>query len=469
MCPGPDAGDNSPLGMNMLLVEGARVLGMTRPSDVTPDGALLVEDGAIVALHQDARNRGAEAVAAGHRLERVDARGLWLMPGFVQAHIHLCQTLLRNGPDDLPLLPWLKTHVWPGEAAHDEETLEISARLGLAELLAGGTTSLLDMGTVRHTDAVFRAAEVSGMRVTSGNALMDDPSTNPEDLCSGAIESLAETERLAKRWHGAAGGRLAVAYCPRFAVSCTDGLLRTVGARARSNGFLVHTHASESVDEVALVLSRTGKRNVTYLDDVGISGDRVVLAHVIHADPAERALLAARGTTVAHCPSSNLKLASGICPVPEYVAQGIRVTLGADGAPCNDRLDPFTEMRLAALLPKVRPGAGVLSAWDVVRMATKDGAAALGIPAGTLEAGRRADFVLLDPDSGFASPTAWRDDPYGPIVYSMDRSHVVATYVEGVLRYRRGEPFALKPTAEEINAAVAALERRRSGCDSRKR
>jgi 5-methylthioadenosine/S-adenosylhomocysteine deaminase len=455
--------------MGTLLVENACVIGMTRPSDVTPDGALLVEDGAIVALHEEARKRGAEAAAAGRPLERVDARGLWLMPGFVQTHIHLCQTLLRNGPDDLPLLPWLKTHVWPGEAAHDEETLEISARLGLAELLAGGTTALLDMGTVRHTDAIFRAADASGMRVTSGNALMDDASTNPEDLLLGAAESLAETERLAKRWHGAAGGRLRVAYCPRFAVSCTDSLLRAVAARARQNGHLVHTHASESSDEVALVMARTGKRNVTYLDDVGISGRHVVLAHVIHTDAAERALLAERGTTVAHCPSSNLKLASGICPVPEYLGQGIRVTLGADGAPCNDRLDPFTEMRLAALLPKVRPGAGALSAWDVVRMATADGAAALGLTSGTLETGRRADFVLLDPDSGFASPTGWRDDPYGTIVYSMDRSHVAATYVEGALRYKRGEYFPLKPTTEEIDTAFAALKQRRFGGGSRKR
>ena len=455
--------------MNILLVEGARVLGMTRPDDVTPDGALLVEDGAIVALHADARKRAAEVAAAGRPLERVDARGLWLMPGFVQTHIHLCQTLLRNGPDDLPLLPWLKSYVWPGEAAHDESSLEISARLGLAELLAGGTTALLDMGTVRHTDAVFRAAEASGMRVTSGNALMDDAETNPEDLWMGATESLAETGRLAKRWHGAAGGRLRVAYCPRFAVSCTDRLLRTLAARARSDGFLVHTHASESADEVALVMARTGKRNVNYLDDVGISGSHVVLAHVIHTDAGERAVLAARGTTVAHCPSSNLKLGSGICPVPEYRAQGIRVTLGADGAPCNDRLDPFTEMRLAALLPKVRPGAGALSAWDVVRMATADGAAALDIPAGTLETGRRADFVLLDPGSGFLEPTSWRDDPYGPIVYSMDRSHVAATYVDGALRYRRGEPFPLKPGTEEIDAAVAALKRRRSGDERRKR
>lgn len=447
--------------MKPLLVENALVIGMTRPGDVTPDGALFVEDGGIVARDVEARRRAAELEAAGRPLERVDAKGMWLLPGFVQTHVHLCQTLLRNGPDDLPLLPWLSTHVWPGEAAHDEATLEVSARLGLAELLAGGTTSVLDMGTAHHTDAVFRAAVASGARVMSGNALMDDPATNPAGLYRETRAALAETERLAREWHGAKDGRLRVAFCPRFAVSCTDRLLKDVAERAKADGFFVHTHASENTEEVALVAQRTGRPNVRYLDDVGISGAHVVLAHVIHVDAEERALLAARGTTVAHCPSSNLKLASGICPVPEYRAQGIRVTLGADGAPCNDRLDAFTEMRLAALLPKIRLGPGALAAWDVVRMATAEGAAALGLNAGTLEAGRRADFVLLDPDAGFASPVAWRDDPYGPIVYSMDRSHVAATYVDGVARYVRGKAFPLKPSPAEIANAVAALKVRR--------
>ncbi|HEX2757487.1 MAG TPA: amidohydrolase family protein, partial [Thermoanaerobaculia bacterium] len=203
--------------MTPLFVENALVIGMTRPSDVTSGGHVLVEDGVITALHGDAERRARQIAAAGRPIERLDARGLWLLPGFVQTHIHLCQALLRNGPDDLPLLPWLRTHVWPGEAAHDEATLEVSARLGLAELLSGGTTAILDMGSVRHTDAVFRAAEASGLRVTSGNALMDDPATNPEDLRAGTDESLEEVERLAKKWHGAADGKLRVAYCPRFA------------------------------------------------------------------------------------------------------------------------------------------------------------------------------------------------------------------------------------------------------------
>jgi cytosine/adenosine deaminase-related metal-dependent hydrolase len=447
--------------MTPLLVENALVIGMTRPGDVVPGGALFVEDGAIAARDAEAQTRARAYAAAGRPVERLNATGLWALPGFVQTHVHLCQTLLRNGPDDLPLLPWLSTHVWPGEAAHDEATLEVSARLGLAELLAGGTTSILDMATAHHTDAVFRAAAASGMRVTSGNALMDDPATNPAGLYRETRAALEETARLAKAWHGGSGGRLRVAFCPRFAVSCTDRLLREVGERARAEGFLVHTHASENLDEVAVVARRTGRRNVRYLDDAGISGAHVVLAHVIHADEEERALLAARGTTVAHCPSSNLKLGSGVCPVPEYLSQGIRVTLGADGAPCNDRLDAFTEMRLAALLPKVRLGPRALAAWDVVRMATADGAAALGLNAGTLETGRRADFVLLDPDGGFAQPVSWREDPYGPIVFSMDRSHVAATYVDGEPRYVRGEAPSLKPSPAEIDTAVAALKARR--------
>ena len=450
--------------MNPLLVENARVVAMTREGDVTENGALFVEEGRIAALHGDARKRAAELEAAGRLVDRLNAAGLWLLPGFVQTHVHLCQTLLRNGPDDLPLLSWLSAYVFPGEAAHDEETTELSARLGLAELIAGGTTALLDMGSVRHTDGIFRAAAASGARVASGNALMDDPAFSPPGLCATAREGLDETERLAARWHGAEGGRLRVAFSPRFALSCTEEVLRGAAERARSHGLLLQTHAAENAEEVRLVRERTGRSNVRYLHDVGFSGPDVVLAHVIHTEEADRALLAERGTNVAHCPSSNLKLSSGICPAADYLSRGIRVTLGADGAPCNDRLDPFAEMRLAAQLSRIQ-GRRPLTAWDVVRMATADGAAALGLrDTGTIAAGQRADFVLLDPAAGFAVPTRWRGDPYGPIVWSFDRSHVAATYVDGVALWRRGatSPAAtLRPTADLVARAVEKLAARR--------
>ncbi len=451
--------------MRSLLIDNALVAGMRSPDDLHPNGAVWAEDGVIRALGSAARSAADAAAARGEPFERVDAEGLWLFPGFVQTHVHLCQTLLRNGPDDLPLLPWLKTHVWPGEAAHDDETLFLSARLGLAELAAGGTTTLLDMGTVRHTDAVFRAAEASGLRVTSGNALMDDPATNPPELFADTDEALEEGERLFARWHGGANGRLRFAWCPRFAVSCTDRILREAASRARAKGLLVHTHASENLDEVALVRTRSGNTNVEHLRELGIGGTSAVLAHVIHTNETERGLLAADGTAVAHCPSSNLKLASGICPVPDYLGRGIRVTLGADGAPCNDRLDMFSEMRHAALLQKVASGPGALTAWQVVRMATVEGAAALGLGGvcGTIAEGRRADLVLLDPSAGFALPTSWRDDPYGPVVFSFDRSNVVETRVDGeVVFHREKRPArSLAPSPAEIERAAAALRSRR--------
>lgn len=445
---------------------------MTSPSDVTPDGAVFVEDGRVVALHEGARRRFAEADAAGRGGRRVEASGLWLLPGFVQTHLHLCQTLLRGGPDDLELLPWLQRHVWPGEAAHDDATLEVSARLGLAELAAGGTTSILDMGTVRHTDAIFRAAEASGLRVASGNAVMDDPAANPAYLQAPTDDALAELERLADRWHGAGEGRLRVAFCPRFVPSCTEKALTRGAEIAARRGLLVHTHASENRTEIGLVRERTGRDNVAYLDDVGLGGERVVLAHAVHTSEAERDLLARRRTGVTHCPSSNLKLASGIAPVPEYLARGIRVGLGADGAPCNDRLDAFAEMRLAALLPKIRLGPGALRAWDVVRMATAGGAEVLGLAAetGTIAPGKRADLVLLDPEAGFALPDCWREDPYGPLVYAFSREHVVATLVDGVTRFAspsaaaRGVPAVtapFAPTAREIRAAASRLAENR--------
>ncbi|MHB8799898.1 MAG: amidohydrolase family protein [Thermoanaerobaculia bacterium] len=452
--------------MRALLIENALVAGMRSADDLHPRGAVWAEDGVIRALGSEARAAGAAAAARGEAVERVDAEGLWLFPGFVQTHVHLCQTLLRNGPDDLPLLPWLKTHVWPGEAAHDEETLFLSARLGLAELAAGGTTAILDMGTVRHTDAVFRAAEASGLRVTSGNALMDDAAMNPPELFAETSEALEEGERLFARWHGAASGRLRFAWCPRFAVSCTDRILGEAASRAKAQGVLVHTHASENVDEVALVRERSGRANIEHLREVGIGGRGTVLAHVIHTSEEERRLLLSDGTAVAHCPSSNLKLASGICPVPDYLARGIRVTLGADGAPCNDRLDVFSEMRHAALLQKIAAGPGALSAWQVVRMATAEGAEALGLGdvCGTIAVGRRADLVLLDPAAGFALPTSWRDDPYGPVVFSFDRSNVVETRVDGEVVFHRERLPArtLAPTAAEIEAAVRTLRASRS-------
>ena len=444
--------------MTRLLIEGGTLLGLTEPADIHPGTDLYVEDGRI-------RSTGGEATraAASGAIERLDARGQWILPGFVQAHLHLCQTLLRNGPDGLELLPWLERHVWPGEAALDPATMAVSARLGLAESLSAGVTAVLDMGTVRHSDALFEAAAASGMRYAGGNVLMDDPGTTPTYLRAPAREGLAETERLREAWHGGENGRLRVAVQPRFAVSCTDGLLRAAGELSRDRDLVLHTHASENRAECALVEKRTGLPNVAYLDSVGLLTPRTCVAHVVHADENDFRILAGRGASVAHCPSSNLKLASGVCPVPAMRGAGVRVALGSDGAACNNRLDPFHEMWLAALLPNTRPGAGSLSAFDVLRIATWDGAAAIGLdgPEGFVPGGR-ADFVFLDPEAGWSLPDDWSSEPYGAIVYSMGRQNVSSTIVDGIVRYRREDPTVggLRPSPGEIREAVRSLRAR---------
>jgi cytosine/adenosine deaminase-related metal-dependent hydrolase len=295
---------------------------------------------------------------------------------------------------------------------------------------------------------------------------MDDPTTTPPTLRTPADEGLAETERLVSKWHGAENGRLRVAVQPRFAVSCTDGLLRRAAELARRRGLVIHTHAAENRAECALVEERTGRRNVEYLDAVGLLTAKTCVAHAVHTDARDFSLLAQRGTAVAHCPSSNLKLASGVCPVPELSRAGVRVALGSDGAACNNLLDPFREMRLAALLQRVRPESGGLSSFEVLRMATWEGAAALGLegPEGFVP-GARADFALLDPESGWSLPDDWSAEPYGAIVYSMGRENVAATVVDGVVRCRREDPTAegLKPSSEEIRDAVERLRERTAG------
>jgi 5-methylthioadenosine/S-adenosylhomocysteine deaminase len=446
--------------MSRLLVEGAALLGLADRKDIRPATDLYAEGGTIRAAGEEARRL---AGLAGEPVDRLDARGTWVLPGFVQAHLHLCQTLLRNGPEDLELMPWLMTHVWPGEAAHDEETMAVSARLGLAECLAGGVTAILDMGTVRHSDALFVAAARAGVRYTGGNVLMDDPEMTPPNLRASAQEGLAETERLRAGFHGRENGRLRVAVQPRFAVSCTDALLRRAAEYAATGSLLIHTHASENRGEVDLVRRRTGLGNVAYLDGAGLLTARTCLAHAVHTDAADWDILRGRGTSVAHCPTSNMRLASGVCPVNDLRRAGVNVALGSDGAACNNSLDPFREMRLACFLPRTRQAPEKLSAFEALRMATWDGGRALHLPGPEgLLPGARADLAILDPEAGWSLPDGWSDEPYGAIVYSMSPANVFATVVDGVVCYRAGDATVngLKPSPEQIRAAVVSLKSR---------
>src|SRR5437016_2737159 len=296
---------------------------------------VVVAGGRIAAVEKPGEwpGKGEEGRGKHVAVQVRDCTGCLIIPGLIQAHIHLCQTLFRGLADDLRLEQWLSRRIWPLEAAHTEETVYWSAMLGAAELLLGGTTAILDMETVHHTQAAFRALERIGLRAVVGKCLMDaHPEGAPLELAESTDAALAEAESLARRWHGAAGDRLRVCFAPRFVPSCSGPLLRAASELAELFGAQVHTHAAETIVERETVLRTTGMEEIAYLDSVGISGKHAALAHCVWVDQHETARLARQGTNVVHCPSSNLMLGSGVARVPELLEAGCRVAIGADGA-----------------------------------------------------------------------------------------------------------------------------------------
>jgi len=437
--------------MASLLIRGGTILTMNDRLDVV-EGDIVARDGRIEAVGR---------VDAGRHDTVLDASGALVLPGFIQTHIHLCQTLFRGFADDLALIDWLRTRIWPMEAAHNPASLRASARLAACELLSSGTTSVLTMETVHDTEAVFEEVAASGLRAVVGKCLMDADAAVPRRLLQPARTAIDESLELHRRWDGAAGGRIRAAFAPRFAVSCSQGLLEEVGALSSSRGVLVHTHASEQQEEIAIVERQTGKRNIEYFEAVGLASDRLCVAHCVWLDDHEQDILASRRVKVLHCPGSNLKLGSGIAPIAELRRRGISVSLGADGAACNNRLDMFEEMRLAAVLQSVRVGPGALPARDVIWMATREGARALGLEAeiGSVETGKRADLIVVGLDRPHLAPGP---DPYSTLVYAARGTDVRHTVVDGHVLVRDACPVHLDPaevTAGARREAAALLAR----------
>lgn len=433
-----------------ILIKDATIITLD-PQNRVLQGSVVIENGRIAAIESSA------SLSASGFDEVIDGQDRVLLPGFVQTHIHLCQTLFRGAADDLPLIDWLKQRVWPMEAAHTSESLYASARLGIAELIKGGTTCALTMETVNHTDAVFQAVEESGFRATVGKCMMDAGEDVPIELNEATEDSIAESLLLLKRWHGAANGRIRYCFAPRFAVSCSQELLERVAELSRTHGVLIHTHASENREEIAIVEKLTGKRNVHYLYSVGLTGQHIVLAHCVHLNESEMAMLQSSGTHVAHCPSSNLKLASGIARVSEMLERGISVSLGADGAPCNNRLDIFTEMRMAALLQKVLHGSQSLPALTALQMATLNGARAMGLEdqIGSIEMGKRADLVLLNLNSLHTTP---KFDLVSAVVYAAETSNVETVIIDGQVVMRKRELLTMNESDVLLEAEKHSLK-----------
>ncbi len=414
-------------------------------------GDLLVRDGVIAALGEP---RAVAANLGDGPVQRVDAAGALVTPGLVQGHLHLCQTLFRGLAEQSDLMAWLREAIWPLEAVHDARSVEASARLDLLELLAGGVTCINDMGTVRHTEATGSVLESVGIRATFGKALMTQGNGVPAALLDSPRTALDEARSLEARFHGTGRGRIRVALAPRFILSCGDDLWDEVSDASSSRGLPVHTHIAESPQEGREVLGAVGTSAARHFAARGVLSERFIGAHGVWLEQEELRLVRESDSALVHCPGSNLKLGSGLAAVRAWQALGIRSGLGSDGAACNNLLDPFREMALAAGVSRVRDPATPLPAADVVALATIEGARALGLQAqiGSLEIGKQADLAVVDVRSAHHGPDPGAD-PYATLVHSSRACDVRLTMVAGRVLYQEGAWTTLDPESVKANAA----------------
>jgi cytosine/adenosine deaminase-related metal-dependent hydrolase len=332
----------------------------------------------------------------------------------------------------------LRERIWPLEAAHSDESAYWCGLLGAAECLLGGTTTVQEIGLGPGIDGLMEAIVDSGLRAQAGMCLMDEGVDLPAGLSAATEEVLAKTIELGERYDGAADGRLRYLLNPRFILSASDELWRSVRELSLERSWPIHTHALEQQEETAAVREiKAGLDEIEYFDHQGILDTDFRIAHGVCLEDHHLEALSGRRFSVAHCPSANLKLGSGIADLLRLRAAGIPVGVGADGAACNNRLDCLEELRLAALLQQVTHGAGSFSGLDALRLATSEGAEAIGMAAeiGSLEAGKRADLLVLSLDRPELS-MADEVDPHDLVAFSASRAAVRDVMVDGHWRVR---------------------------------
>ena len=388
---------------------------------VLEDHAVAIRDGRIEAI-LPAR----EARARFREHEPIDLAGQVLIPGLVNAHTHAAMTLMRGLADDLPLMRWLHEHVWPAETQHvSREFVRDGTLLACAEMLRGGITCFNDM--YFFPDAALEASLAAGMRSAHGLIVIEFPSAYASDPADYLREGLAIRDRY--RDHEL------VSFClaPHAPYTVSDATFRQVATLAAELDLPVHVHVHETVDEIERSVSEHGVRPIERLRRLGLLGPNLIAVHSVHVTAEEIQLLSRHGCSVVHCPSSNLKLASGFAPVAALLKAGINVALGTDGAASNNRLDLFQEMRSAALLAKaVSRDAEAMPAHAALRAATLAGAQALGIAAttGSIEPGKAADLVAVSMSAPELAPCY---DPVSQLVYAAGREHVTHVFVNGQL------------------------------------
>jgi 5-methylthioadenosine/S-adenosylhomocysteine deaminase len=389
------------------------------PRGALADHAVAIRDGRIVAL-----------LPTASALQRFEARSVVrldrhvLVPGFVNLHCHAAMTLLRGLADDRPLMSWLQDHIWPAEARHVSDAfVHDGSMLAMAEMIRGGITCVNDM--YFFPEATARAALRCGLRAALGVIAIEFPSAYAPDAPGYLQKGLATRDA----YQGET--LLTFTLAPHAPYTVADEMLRRMAVLAEELDLPVHMHVHETAGEIEEGLAQHGVRPLERMRRLGLVGPRLIAVHAVHLDDAELDLLAREGVSVAHCPSSNLKLASGIARVADMKLRGIRVGIGTDGAASNNRLDMMNETRTAALLAKVTSGdASRVKAVEALEMATLEGARALGLDAhiGSIEAGKWADLAAVELSSIETLPCF---DPVSHLVHAAGREHVTHVWIAG--------------------------------------
>lgn len=402
--------------MNKKIISNAHIITMNAGMEIIPNGSILIEGGQIKEI--------SSGTLSDPDAEITDAHGMYILPGFINTHNHLPMTMLRGYADDLPLHTWLTKHIFPAEARLvNEHNVRIATRLALVEMIKSGTTCFNDM--YFFEDAIAEEARKAGMRGVVGESLIDFPTASFKNLKEG----IELSERLIHKWQK--DSLIHPAICAHAPYTCSSDTLKQAKALADKHDTLLQLHLAETRKEVEDIQARTGKRPAEYLYSIGLLDSNVIAAHCVWLSPEEISLMAKSGTSIGHCPKSNLKLSSGIAPIDACIKAGVTVGIGTDGTASNNSLDMVEEMRFAALLAKVvdyNPEA--VNAQTALRMATIEGAKALGLDhiTGSLETGKSADLILVHADASNMQPIY---DEYSAIVYAMNSKNVYSTMVHG--------------------------------------
>ncbi|GGA38467.1 5-methylthioadenosine/S-adenosylhomocysteine deaminase [Kroppenstedtia guangzhouensis] len=426
------------------LLTHARILTMKEEESRPLENAWLLIDGEIIAQV----GTGNPEIDAD---EVVNMQGRLLLPGWVNTHGHAAMTLLRGFADDLPLKIWLEEKMWPMEERFGPRQVRWGTSLAVAEMIRGGTTCFTDM--YDHMDDVADVVAQSGIRAS---------------LCRGVIGLGSREEQEAKRqeairfvrdWNGGAGGRISVMMAPHAPYTCPPDYIEKLVADSAELGVPIHIHMSETQAEVEQNLRDYNARPVAHLRRLGVFDRPCLVAHAVHLTTEEIGILAEKDVKVSHNPGSNLKLGSGIAPIPEMLKAGIRPSLGTDGAASNNNLDLMEEVRLAALIHKgVRRDPEAVPAETALRMGTLYGAEALFLEdqIGTLEAGKQADLISIDLNGAHLQPL---HDPVSHLVYAASRDDVQDVYVAGRPLMRNRELLTLdeEKIRFEANRAFAKV------------